>query len=137
MIHDFENWSSPRAETNPFSDLNGAVLAIEASFYLERLLTFSPLKEPLLSALGGLPFSLKAHIENEIETLRTAQIKPIFIFNGMDVGKKDNPFQASNDAATRTLDAWDLYRQEQAPQAVEAFGNSGGYRMHANDTKLS
>lgn len=125
MIQDFDAWSSNRSETNNFSDLEGSTIGIEAAFYLHRLLSLPPAKEPLLSALGGYPFALRAHIENEIEILRGLQITPLFVFNGLDVGKKDRPFKASDDAARLNAEAWDLYHQHLAEKAVDTFGNSG------------
>ena len=125
MIHDFDVWSSGRLETNSLSDLSGAVLAIEASFYLDRLLNQPPSKEPLLPALGGLPFSLKAHIQNELGILAEHGVRPVFIFNGMEAGKKHRPFKDMDDAARLNGSAWELYNRHEAEQAVESFGKSG------------
>lgn len=125
MLQDFDVWSVGRLEVSTFDELNSAVLAIEASFYLERLLTTAPAKEPLLSALGGLPFALKAHIENEIELLRKNGIRPLFVFDGLEVGKKYTPFRASDEAAGLNREAWDLYNLHQAEKAVDTFGSSG------------
>jgi len=125
MIHDFEGWSASRVERSPLSALGGAVVAIEASFYLERLLTSRPSKEPLLAALGGTPFALRTHIENELEVLKSENITPVFVFGGLDVGKAYDPFAASNDAVRANVKAWELYDAHQPEPAVETFGNSG------------
>lgn len=137
MINDFEAWSAPRAERNPFSALDGAVLAIEATFYLERLLTSRPSKEPLLAALGGAPFALRTHIENELEILKSANISPVFVFKGLEVGKAYDPFAASNDAVGANVKAWELYDAHQPEPAVDTFGNSGMFvKLSARDTLL-
>ena len=125
MLHEFDTWSSNRAETNSLSDLSGAAIGIEASFYLDRLLNQPPFKEPLLSALGGLPFSLKAHIENELSVFREHDIKPVFVFNGMNVAKKHRPFKHADDASRINANAWELYNRHEAEQAVQGFGKSG------------
>jgi len=125
MIHEFDVWAAGSSETNPFSDLKGSVLAIEASFYLERLLTQAPFKEPLLSALGGVPFALKAHIQNELELLRNADITPLFVFGGMNTGEKDRPFRQQDNAVRLNSNAWQLYDEHQAQRAVDTFGSSG------------
>lgn len=125
MIHEFEIWTANRTDSNRFSDLSDTVLAIEASFYLDRLLTTPPAKEPLLSALGGLPFALQAHIEQEINSLRSHNIRPLFVFNGLNVGKKHNVFQQSESVTAANEKAWDLYNQHNAEQAVDTFGGSG------------
>lgn len=128
MIQDFAVWSASRSDRNPFSALEGAVLAIEASFYLERLLTHKNSKEPLLSAIGGQPFALRTRIEDQLEILKVAKITPVFVFRGLDVGKAYDPFAASNDAVRASGKAWDLYNvgtEAKANEAVEAFGTSG------------
>jgi len=125
MINDFEGWSANCVERNPFSALEDAFVAIEASFYLERLLTSRPSKEPLLAALGGAPFALRTHIEEELEILKEAKITPFFVFRGLDVGKTYDPFAASNEAVRANVKAWELYDAHQPDPAVETFGISG------------
>ena len=125
MIHEFELWSAPRTDSNQLADLKDAVVAIEADFYLDRLLNRSPAKEPLLSALGGLPFSFQTHVENQINTLLSHDIKPLFIFNGLRVGKDYAPFAQGDAVASQNQVAWDLYNRHEAQEAVDNFGNSG------------
>ena len=125
MIHEFELWSASRTDTNHFSDLSGAVLAIEADFYLDRLLNNSPAKEPLLSALAGLPFSFRSHVEHELGVLQSWGVKPIFVFSGLEQGKNYAPFEEGENVAERNRIAWDLYIRHEAQEAVDNFGNSG------------
>lgn len=84
-----------------------------------------PSKEPLLSALGGFPFALKTHLENELEALQAAGVKPLFVFTGLDFAVKSQPSKQLSRAARLNAEAWELYNQHQAVQAVETFGNSG------------
>ncbi|KAL9087823.1 MAG: hypothetical protein Q9159_003419 [Coniocarpon cinnabarinum] len=125
MIDDFEQWSAPRTDTNVLSDLSGCAIAIEADSYLDRLLNNSAAKEPLLPALGGTPFSIRIHLESELETFRQNGIKPVFIFSGLDVGKAYTPFARGDVIASNNASAWDQYNQHQAAQAVRLFGESG------------
>lgn len=129
MIQDFDAWSSGRSETNSFSDLSGSVLAIEASFYLDRLLNQPPSKEPLLPALGGLPFSLRVYVQNDLDALSEYGIRPLFVFNGIEAGKKHSPFKDLEDAARLNDNAWELYNRHEAEQAVDSFGKSGEYHV--------
>ena len=124
MIHDFETWATPRREINPLSDLAGTVIAIEADFYLDRLLNTTS-KEPLLAALGGSPFGLNEQIKSELRALQDADITPIFVFKGLDSGRRSDQFKEAGDVALANAEAWDLYSQHQAERAVETFGNSG------------
>ena len=125
MIHGFEAWSAGRCQTNSFSDLDGSTIGIDASFYLDRFLNQAPFKEPLVSALGGLPFALRTHIENELQTFTNHRITPLFVFHGLDVGRTFRPFKSSDDAAKTNAEAWRLYNEHHAEKAVETFGNSG------------
>ncbi|KAI9831325.1 MAG: hypothetical protein M1819_005099 [Sarea resinae] len=127
-IRTFDEWSVDRCQTIPFSAFQNAVIGIEASHYLDRLLSTPPSKEPLLSALGGSPFALRAIIEKEVESLREAGITAVFVFNGMETVKKDKTFNDINKAARANAQAWEHYDQNHAEQAVETFGKSGSVK---------
>lgn len=107
------------------SALKGAVIGVHASHYLDVHLNQHVTKEPLLIALGGFPFALKSHIERELQALNNAGITPIFVFDGLEVGKPEPDLLAQNQS-TRALDqAWEFYDQQQADQVVDAFSNAG------------
>lgn len=125
MIYEFDQWSANRVDTNQLSDLADSVLAIEASWYLDRLLNTGPSQESLLAALGGLPFALRAYVEDEFSTLQAHNIRPLFIFNGLNVGRKHAVFQHGESVSVVIEKAWDLYNQKDAQKAVDTFGSSG------------
>ena len=124
MIHEFELWSAQRTETSNLSDLSGCVIAIEADFYLERVLNVSA-REPLLSALGGTPFSFRPHVEDDLAALHQNDVKPVFVFGGLRVGKNYAPFAHDNAVASLNAEAWALYGEHKAAEAVSNFGSSG------------
>lgn len=82
-----------------------------------------PLKEPLPSALGGFPLTLKVQIQDLLNQWRHHGLIPVFIFDGMDMGSS-KPFDGPTTAARANLDAWALYNHSQANEAVIAFGES-------------
>lgn len=125
MIHEFQDWSSRKQESCPFTEFEGCTIAIEANAYLQRLLSTPPSREPLLAALGGLPFALDTHIKHELDTFHSAQITPVFIFDGLHLGKRHSPFEDRERGAINNGAAWELYAQHQAEKAVDAFGKSG------------
>lgn len=101
------------------------MIGIHASHYLDLHLNQHVTKEPLLIALGGFPFALKSHIEREIQALKNAGITPVFVFDGLEIGKPEPDIVAQNQS-TRALDqAWEYYDQQQADQVVDAFSNAG------------
>lgn len=99
------------------------MIGIEAAYYLDRFLT--PSQEPLLSAVGGSPLGLKTLIENELAALQSADITPVFVFNGLESGRKLDPFNAAAVAVRTNTDAFEVYHKGQGAQAVRLFGSSG------------
>lgn len=114
MITDFEVFSAARAEVNSLTELNGATVAIEARFFLQKYFDREGnFYEALLPALGGLPFGLKAFLEQDLATLKEHGVTPLIVFDGLDVGKKHRPYSQTNEAVTRNETAWDFYLQSQ------------------------
>lgn len=122
-VRTLDRWASERAQSLPLASLKNAVIGIEAAHYLNRFLT--PSQEPLLSAVGGSPLGLKTLIENELAAFRDAEITPIFVFNGLESGKKLDPFNAGIVAARTNADAFEVYHKGLGTQAVRQFGSSG------------
>ena len=105
-------------------------IAVEASWYLQNLLDIPPSKEPLLSALGGLPYWLKGEIGEDLDQWKKYNITPLFIFDGLSiVGKEEMAMRSAKEGAQRSEHAWELYNRaksaEETKDAVTAFGNSG------------
>ena len=121
----FDEWATPSLQPYPLAAIKDTVIGIEAAHYLDRLLNNPPSKEPLLSALGGFPFALRTHIENELEAMQSFGIKPLFVFSGMDFAAREKRTREMSDAVRANSEAWGLYNQHQAVRAVETFGNSG------------
>ena len=114
-----------RTQSLPLSALKGAVVGLDASHYIQQHLVNQSTREALLGALGGFPFALKANIEKELQTFKNLGVKCIFVFNGLDFGKKDEK-PRNQSAMVRSFEqAWELYDQQQADQVVDAFSNAG------------
>jgi hypothetical protein len=102
-------------------------VGIEAAEYLTRIQEFKlPAgqnagiqPEPLLPALGGLPFSLARVVNHQLDALARHGIKPVFVFSGLNLLKDD--FTTSEQAARKLDDAWKYYDSNNATAAVEAF----------------
>jgi len=122
MIQDFALAIAPRTDINSLSDLRGATIGIDASFYLSFLL--SSYDEPLLTVLGGLPLAFRHHISIHLEFLRQNEITPIFVFNGLDIGRKHTPFKTSDETTKSISEGWDLYVKGLGQDAVKKFGQS-------------
>jgi hypothetical protein len=65
-------------------------------------------------------------VDAYLANLKEAQITPTFIFNGLDLACKDRTtISRDSRQAARSLDeAWNLYSQSRADEAVAEFGKS-------------
>jgi hypothetical protein len=135
MIQNFDDLYASFAEVQRFDALadgsNQFNVGIEAAEFLSKLHKFPvpginrPVKEALLPAMGGTPLGLKAVIKTAIGIWRAAKITPIFVFSGLDVGRKDATFAQAEASVRANASAWSLYDSGRADEAVEAFSNSG------------
>jgi len=124
----FKEWvQSEGLETSGKIDqFRKSCIAFDAEDYLDTLLTATLSREPLLPALGGLPFALQKHIDDDLQRFRDAEIKPIFVFNGLQAASKDGTMVAREGkrAAKILDDAWSIYDQGRGEDAVNAFGKA-------------
>ncbi|KAK4870601.1 hypothetical protein LT330_004949 [Penicillium expansum] len=122
-IRPLDEWVVGRTQSLPLSALKGAAIGIDASHYINQHLVNQSTREALLGALGGFPFALRTNIEKELQTFKNLGVATIFVFNGLEFGKKEHRAQP---AASRSFEqAWDLYDQQQADQVVDAFSSAG------------
>lgn len=104
------------------------IIGFEADDYLNSILTNVTTREPLLPALGGLPFGLQHHVDTDLDRFETAGIRPYFIFNGLDTACRDRKSVLNeSQKASKTLhDAWTIYDSGRGDDAVVAFGKACG-----------
>jgi hypothetical protein len=124
MISGFNEWaaSAQLGHTDSFAELNERRLGIEAEDFIANILTTAPTKEPLLPALGGLPFALEDTITHHVDVLRRHGCQPYFIFNGVTSNGQEERLQASTSATKNIANAWELYGASQPERAVAEFG---------------
>jgi hypothetical protein len=80
----------------------------------------------LLPALGGLT-GVQSHIESDLDSWKANNTTPFFIFNGQSVvGSDEIAIQRGMRAIVGTDEAWGLYFESQANEAVSAFGSHKG-----------
>jgi hypothetical protein len=130
MITQFKEWSENLQENAAFSSIAGSTIGIEAAEYLNRIQEFRLPRdktagvqpEPLLPALGGVPFGLARVVRIHLEIWRRYNIKPIFVFSGLNLLK--DSFAESEQASRRLAEAWTYYDANNAALAVETFKES-------------
>ncbi|KAL3451901.1 PIN domain-like protein [Aspergillus insuetus] len=124
-IRPLDDWASARTLSLPLSALKGAVVGIDASHYISQHLSHPSTREPLLIALGGFPFALRSNIEKELQVFKDLGVAVIFVFSGLDFGKKNQRPAIQHETVRAFENAWELYDQQQADQVVEAFSSVG------------
>ncbi|KAH2042815.1 hypothetical protein KXV43_006198 [Aspergillus fumigatus] len=124
-IRPLDEWASARTQSLPLSALKGAVVGIDASHYISQHLLHHSTREPLLVALGGFPFALKTNIERELQSFKELGVACLFVFNGLEFGKKDQRPHVQTESLRAFEQAWELYDQQQADQVVDAFSGAG------------
>jgi hypothetical protein len=106
----------------PLSLLAETRLGIDATHYIRRILNDPETKEPLVSALGGCPLALPARIESDLKALEKLSIKPVFVFGGVPLAKKERPLSVEDTRPLRRQQAWEFYEKSKVDQATSAFG---------------
>lgn len=124
----FKAWAHAEGLVVPadLAEFRKSKIGIDAEDYLSTRLTDAQTREPLLPALGGLPFALRQHVDSDLENFKKAGIEPLFVFNGMDCAFKDRKsiVKESQKAITLLDEAWKVYDQGRGDEAVVAFGKA-------------
>lgn len=129
MLAEFEAYRTAQAEVNELTELSGAVVAIEAGFFLKRLLEKEgglPY-EGLVPATGGIPYHLRSFIEDDLDKFKSAGVEVVFVFDGLNAGKRFLPFRESNRAVDKCSRAWEKYEAHNSQEAKETFRGTGEY----------
>lgn len=88
--------------------------------------------EPLLAALGGLPYGLRSEIEADLENWKSNGVTPLFVFDGLYIiGQEDMALRIAKEATRHSDKAWESYQnaktEQQLKDAVKGFGELGTY----------
>ncbi|KAH8887401.1 nuclease-like protein [Thozetella sp. PMI_491] len=127
-----DNWLNDQTVNHAVSEIEDCAIAVDATYYLQLFLDNSPYHEPLLSALGGLT-GIQTHIEADLDQWKAHRIIPLFVFDGQVVAGQDEiTVMRGRRANEKTDQAWELYFNGRAEEAVSAFGsNSSSFQPQA------
>lgn len=115
-------------QTLPLHHLSDSRLGIDAAYYIQNVLEDPETREPLLAATGGLPLTLSTRIESDLRVLEKLHIKPVFVFPGLNPGKRQRfHYNQEYDAACRDRkEAWSKYEAGQEEAAQQMFAGRHG-----------
>jgi len=140
----FKEWAAQESliRNAPLDEFRGTRIGIDAEDYLTSVLIAPNTREPLLPALGGLPFSLQKNVDADLKSFQDAGITPIFIFNGVNIASQDRAAagKQARKASGTLNDAWSIYDSGQGDGAVAAFGKAckcGAYEMSPTKASLT
>jgi len=71
--------------------------------------------------VGGLPYRLRKHIEDDIELLKKNNISLVFVFDGLDFRNKTQPLSHLEANRKAHEDGWMNYLNHDPTQTVESF----------------
>jgi hypothetical protein len=115
-----------RHSPHDLAELEDCSIAIDATYWLSQVLDSPTGSEPLLPALGGLT-GLEAHINEELDQWEKHRMIPFFIFDGQSLtGQDEVTLRRGQAAAQKTNEAWELYFDSKATEAVDTFGRYPG-----------
>eukprot|EP00026_Physarum_polycephalum_P002709 Phypoly_transcript_02717.p1 GENE.Phypoly_transcript_02717~~Phypoly_transcript_02717.p1 ORF type:complete len:741 (+),score=127.90 Phypoly_transcript_02717:53-2275(+) len=107
-------------QTSDISALNTQRIGVDGQVWMKKL----PLQEPFHVAIGGTPQSINTLIQHELQKFTDAGIKPTFIFNGLNLVRKDRAFARSDGRSQRMANAWEAYYKNQLETATFMFQDS-------------
>ncbi len=129
-VQSIEEWAAPCIQTFPFTALRNAVIGVDASHYLNLRLNGTS-NEPLLNAIGGIPYTLKAVLRDDLESFQAVDATLIFVFGGLDYKNKE---LYTSPRTTATLkahrDGWKEYYNKEngkdlaAERTLKAFAKA-------------
>jgi hypothetical protein len=104
--------------TENLSALENARVGVEGNQWVRNL----PLSEPFQVATGGVPLTLLSIISMELEKFKQWKIKPVFVWNGLNIPRKDRPLPTNADVRVNKRNkAWETYFSGDIAKASELF----------------
>jgi hypothetical protein len=122
-VQKLDAWASKHVEYCPLHMLKDAVIGVNATYYLNLRLNGNN-EEPLKHALGGLPFTFKKAVEEDITFLKQNGITLIFVFDGLDYINKSLPNSQSVESRRVQDGAWHHYLNGDSKRTVTDFGKA-------------
>jgi hypothetical protein len=120
-VQSIEEWGAPRVQTFPLTSLRNAVIGVDASYYLDLRLNSPTSIEPLLNAIGGIPYTLKAALRDDLDALRAVDATLMFVFDGLDYKNKELYTSPRSNATLKAhKDGWKEYYNKDNGKEIAA-----------------
>ncbi|ORX48366.1 hypothetical protein BCR36DRAFT_79758 [Piromyces finnis] len=148
-IRHFDFYISERHlnQTAPISQLKGAKIGFEGQYWLRKIIkplsharmpnateakTLENITANIVAMGGTFPYnSFKTLLEKEINKIRSLDIYPFFVFNGLSFLRKDKPFSIDDTRPNKRSSGWDHYEKGKLDMAHNTWSSSGS--VHQNE----
>lgn len=120
------------AVTHSVTELDDCAIAVDAGYYLQRvLISGNPCNEPLVAALAGM-MGFSKIVETDLDQWKEHRVTPFFIFSGQPItGQDDISIMRGRRGNEDTDEAWRMYWSGEPGRAVEEFGAGSGKQVLA------
>ncbi|CAO3688983.1 unnamed protein product [Umbelopsis ramanniana] len=112
-------------QTSAVTLLKDQKIGINANYWLRKVLP----KEPTVVAIGGFPSGIRTAIEKELENFKKHRIQPVFVFQGLNMVRKDKPFSNQDTRPGRRENGWETYDNGKLDAALSIWASSGGVQQ--------
>jgi 5'-3' exonuclease len=145
-IRHFDIYISERQliQKTPISQLKGAKIGIEGQYWLRKIIKpnrssitsdakiLENITANIVSMGGTFPYnSFKTLLEKEINKIRSLDIYPFFVFNGLSFLRKDKPFTIEDTRPNKRSSGWDHYERGRLESAHNTWSSSNS--VHQNE----
>eukprot|EP01102_Stenamoeba_stenopodia_P007359 TRINITY_DN2064_c0_g2_i1.p1 TRINITY_DN2064_c0_g2~~TRINITY_DN2064_c0_g2_i1.p1 ORF type:complete len:722 (+),score=142.70 TRINITY_DN2064_c0_g2_i1:172-2337(+) len=103
--------------TSLLEELKNTRVAVDGQVWLKKL----NVNEPFQIAMGGTPMTLMHAVQEDLAAYNDAGIKPQFVFNGLNLIRKDKPFASSDGRIVKRSTAWTDYAKGKLDSAITNF----------------
>jgi len=147
-IRHFDYYISERQliQKAPISQLKGAKIGFEGQYWLRKIIkpnlarmsnsaeakTLENITANIVAMGGTFPYNtFKALLEKEINKIRSLDIYPFFVFNGLTFLRKDKPFTTEDTRPNKRASGWDHYERGRLESAHNTWSSSSS--VHQNE----
>lgn len=120
-VQSIEEWAASSIRTFPITSLRNAIIGVDALHYLDLRLNTPTSIEPLLNAIGGYPYSLKAALRDDLAAFRAIDATLVFVFDGLNYRQKEtNSTTRLQESQKAHKDGWKEYYNKENGKEVAA-----------------
>jgi hypothetical protein len=100
--------------------INDCKIGIDGFYWLNKFIG-THFSEGFSMAIGGIPITFTYKLEKELDKLKKLNVKPVFVFNGVNCHNKGRSFKQMNERFSFIKSAWNTYERGQFTESAAQF----------------